>query len=181
MSDFEVKLVSPKHEALHTVAQSNPFDSDIKWEEKEQEIITLMKDRMGVGLACPQLGVGYRMFAMTFMSGESIGIYNPEILESSNERVPMEEGCLTFPLLYFIVTRPKTVKVRFQTYDGETVEDWMDGRDARCFQHELDHINGIIYLEYASDMKLKRAIKKRDKTFNMLKTDQALQQLENEY
>jgi peptide deformylase len=115
------------------------------------------------------------------MSGESIGVYNPEILESSNERVPMEEGCLTFPLLYFIITRPEKVKVRFQTYDGETVEDWMDGRDARCFQHELDHINGIIYLEYASDMKLQRAIKKRDKTFNMLKTDQTLQQLENEY
>jgi peptide deformylase len=181
MADFKIDLVSAKHLALHTVASVDPFDDkDANWEERELEMITLMHDRMGIGLAAPQIGMGYKMFVMTFETGESIGIYNPEILEASTEMVPMEEGCLTFPLLYFIVTRPATVKVRFQTTTGEVVEDWMEGRDARCFQHELDHLNGITYLNYASDMKLKRAIKKRDKTLRMLQIDQALQQLDNE-
>ena len=82
-------------------------------------------------------------------------------------------------LLYFIVTRPAKVKVRFQTANQEVVEDWLEGMDARCFQHEFDHLNGKMYLEYASDMKLKRAMKKRDKKFKILQNDLALQQLEN--
>lgn len=177
----ELELVNPKHPALHSSADVNPFDDkNINWEEKEQQMFELMEKRFGVGLAYPQLGGLYRMFVMTFESGENVGIYNPEILETSKETVAMEEGCLTFPLLYFIVTRPEKIKVRFQTANQEVVEDWLDGRDARCFQHELDHLNGITYLEYASDMKLQRAIKKRDKMFKTLQTDLALQQLENE-
>ena len=93
----------------------------------------------------------------------NIGIFNPEKLEVSEEKVPKEEGRLSFPALYFIVTRPEKIKVRFQTADQEVVEDWLEGRDARCFQHEFDHLQGKLYLEYASDMKLQRAMKKRDK------------------
>lgn len=177
----ELELVNPKHPALHSPATINPFeDKDVNWEEREREMYALMEKRFGVGLAYPQLGGSYKMFVMTFETGENVGVYNPEILEFSTETVPMEEGCLTFPLLYFIVTRPAKVKVRFQTSDQSVVEDWLDGRDARCFQHEFDHLNGITYLEYASDMKLQRALKKRDKTFKTLQTDLALQQLENE-
>jgi len=181
MLNFKLDLVDARNPALHTVASVNPFDDkEANWEEREQEMFGLMGRRMGVGLAAPQLGMGYRMFVMTFESGENIGIYNPEIIESSDETAPMEEGCLTFPLLYFIVTRPAKVKVKFQTNDGTEVEDWLEGRDARCFQHELDHLNGKLYLEYASDMKLKRAMKKRDKMFNTFKLDQDLQRLDNE-
>jgi peptide deformylase len=181
MSDFKLDLVHANNPILRTVANVDPFaDKEANWEEREQEMFGLMERRMGVGLACPQVGMSYRMFVMTFESGEHIGVYNPEIIESSNETAPMEEGCLTFPLLYFIVTRPAKVKVRFQTNDGTEVEDWLEGRDARCFQHELDHLNGKLYLEYASDMKLQRAIKKRDKMFNTFKSDQDLQRLEHE-
>ena len=181
MADFKIDLVSAKHLALHTVASVDPFDDkDANWEERETQMIQLMKDRFGIGLASNQLGMLYRMFVMTFASGEDIGIYNPEILEVSEETVAMEEGCLTFPLLYFIVTRPAKVKVRFQTIDKEVVEDWLEGMDARCFLHEYDHLNGKLYLEYASDMKLKRAMKKREKTFKTLETDLALRQIENE-
>ena len=78
------------------------------------------------------------MFVMTLSTGEDIRVYNPEILEFSKETIGMEEGCLTFPLLYFIVTRPEKVKVRFETVDGGVVEDWLEGMDSRCFQHEFD-------------------------------------------
>ena len=178
---FNIELVPAKNPALQSMATVNPFDDkDANWEERETQMIQLMKDRFGIGLASNQLGMLYRMFVMTFASGEDIGIYNPEILEVSEETVAMEEGCLTFPLLYFIVTRPAKVKVRFQTIDKEVVEDWLDGMDARCFLHEYDHLNGKLYLEYASDMKLKRAMKKREKTFKTLETDLALRQIENE-
>lgn len=178
---MEINLVEPKDTALHTVANINPFDDkDINWEEREAEMFQLMKDRFGIGLASPQLGTNHRMFTMTLSTGEDIGVYNPEILEFSKETVSMEEGCLTFPLLYFIVTRPEKVKVRFQTVDQEVVEDWLDGMDSRCFQHEFDHLQGELFLQYASDMKLQRAMKKRDKQIKILQTDLALRKIENE-
>ena len=177
----ELELVNPKHPALHVPATINPFDDkDINWEEREKEMFNLMEKRFGIGLAYPQVGGSYKMFVMTLATGENVGVYNPEILEESSETVPMEEGCLTFPLLYFIVTRPARVKVRFQTYDQKVVEDWLDGMDARVFQHETDHLFGTLYLDYASDMKLQRAMKKRDKKIKILQNDLALQQLENE-
>ena len=179
--EYKIQLVDARNPALHTVASVDPFeDKKANWEERQKEMIQLMKDRFGIGLASPQLGMGYRMFVMTLSTGEDIGVYNPEILEFSKEEVAMEEGCLTFPLLYFIVTRPEKVKVRFQTVDKEVVEDWLEGMDSRCFQHEFDHLNGKLYLEYASDMKLQRAMKKREKKFKTLETDLALRKIENE-
>ena len=177
----DIKLVEPKTSVLHLEATVNPFDDkDIDWEDRANQMIELMKDRFGIGLASPQIGSNHRMFVMTFATGEDVGIYNPEILELSDETVAMEEGCLTFPLLYFIVTRPKKVKVRFQTVDKEVVEDWLEGIDARCFLHEYDHLQGKLYLEYASDMKLQRAMKKRNKQLKLLETDLALRKIQNE-
>ncbi len=177
----EIKLVEAKNEVLHSKANINPFDDkDINWEEREKAMIQLMKDRFGIGLASPQIGSSHRMFVMTFESGENIGVYNPEILEFSKEEVAIEEGCLSFPLLYFVVTRPEKVKVRFETIDKEIVEDWLEGMDSRCFQHEFDHLEGKLYLEYASDLKLQRAMKKRDKKFKMLETDIALSKIQHE-
>ena len=84
--DFKVTLVEPRNPALHTVASVNPFDDkEADWEKREEEMIQLMKDRFGIGLASPQLGMGYRMFVMTLSTGEDIGVYNPEILEFSEE------------------------------------------------------------------------------------------------
>lgn len=99
-TDFNIELVPAKNPALHSMAEINPFDDkDANWEEREAQMIQLMKDRFGIGLASNQLGMLYRMFVMTLSTGEDIGVYNPEILEVSEETGPMEEGCLTFPLL----------------------------------------------------------------------------------
>ena len=80
------------------------------------------------------------------------------------EEVNLEEGCLTWPLLFFNVKRPERIKVRYTKTDGETdVEMWMDGIDARCFLHEYDHLQGTVFLEHAGDVKLRRAMEKRNK------------------
>ena len=92
-NEFKIQLVEPRNPALHTVASVNPFDDkDANWEEREKEMIQLMKDRFGIGLAAPQLGMGYNMFVMTLSTCEDHGVYNPEILEFSKETVGMEAG-----------------------------------------------------------------------------------------
>ena len=97
----EIKLVEPKKRSIAYQSNSKSFDDkDINWEEREKEMIQLMKDRFGIGLASPQVGTNHRMFVMTLSTGEDIRVYNPEILEFSKETIGMEEGCLTFPLLY---------------------------------------------------------------------------------
>src|SRR6056300_818962 len=93
--DWECKLVEPKHPALHTRANINPFDvQDIDWAEREKEMFQLMHDKFGIGLACPQIGQSYNMFVMNHLHLGDIGIYKPEILEYSEETCRYEEGCL---------------------------------------------------------------------------------------
>jgi len=162
------KIVEPKHPALHRIADIDPFTApeDANWAQREVDMFELMRYNHGIGLASPQIGNSYNMFVMNLQGSGDVGVYNPKILEHSETTVCMEEGCLTFPLLYFNVTRPEKVKVSYTLYDGETqIEDWLEGIDARCFQHELEHLQGKLFLEHASELKLKRAIKKRDKYF----------------
>ena len=163
-----MELVEPKHPALHTVANINPFDTDIDWVDHEQQMFKIMRDKIGIGLASPQLGYSYNMFVMTHSSKGDIGVYNPQILASSEETVVMEEGCLTFPLLFLHLSRPKEVMVRYQTVEQEIVEENFDGLDARVFQHEHEHLQGKTYLDTASDLKLQRAMKQREKAFKRL-------------
>ena len=166
---MKYELIPPSDpRVLSAVAPFNKeiFDEEEKISVKEfaENMFETMKAYGGIGLSANQVGKPYRMFVMgnhiSIANGKKWTCINPKILKYSKETILFKEGCLTFPLLYFIVTRPEKIKVRFQTANQEVVEDWLDGRDARCFQHELDHLNGITYLEYASDMKLQRAIKK---------------------
>ena len=85
---------------------------------------------------------------------------NPEIVWASEETAPYEEGCLSIPEVYDEVTRPARVKVRYLNYQGETVEEEADGLYAVCFQHELDHLNGVLFIDYLSRLKRDRAVAK---------------------
>ena len=170
IEDWKCELVEPKHSALHAHANLDPFSSDIDWAEREKEMFKLMHDKFGIGLAAPQVGSSYNMFVMHHEHLGDIGIYKPEILEAEGE-VMWEEGCLTFPMLYLPVSRPEKIKVKYYKNDGETVvETWMDGRDARCFLHEYDHLKGQLFIDLVSDLKLQRAKKKREKFFKKLET-----------
>ena len=103
------------------------------------------------------------MFVMRHSTLGNTAVYNPEILFQSEETVTLEEGCLTFPALFFHVTRPEAVQVKFQNRKGEEQILELSGMDSRVFQHETDHLNGVIYIQHISDFKLQRAIAKRDK------------------
>lgn len=169
VEDWVCELVEPKHPALHSPATTDPFGADIDWKKREKQMQELMHDKLGIGLASPQIGSSYNMFVMNHSILGDIGVFKPEILELSEETVVIEEGCLTFPLLYLHITRPAKVKVKYFKSDGETiVETWMDGMDARCFQHEFEHLQGELFLDRVSEMKLQRAVKKREKLFKKL-------------
>lgn len=162
-SQWNTTLVEPKHPVLHNPAGIDPLDTDIVWQTVEQEMFKLMHERVGIGLAAPQLGNPVKMFVMRHSTEGDIAVYNPKIINVSEETVSMEEGCLTFPGLFFHVTRPEGVQVTFQNRKGEEQSMELTGMDSRCFQHETDHIHGILHLTYISDFKLQRAIQKRDK------------------
>jgi peptide deformylase len=166
---WKCELVEPKHSALHTKATLDPFAGNIDWQEREKEMIQLMYDKLGIGLAAPQVGSSYNMFVMNHSVLGDIGVYKPKILEYSDEKVGMEEGCLSFPLLYLVISRSERIKVEYFKNDGETkVQTWMDGRDARCFLHEFDHLQGNLYIDLASELKLRRAYNKREKLFRKI-------------
>lgn len=168
VEDWKCELVEPRHPALHKQASLNPFSGDIDWTEREKEMLGLMHDKLGVGLAATQVGSSYKMFVMNHSHLGNIGVYNPEILETEGE-VQIEEGCLTWPMLFVHIRRPEKIKVSWTKNDGETrVETWMDGIDARCFLHEYDHLQGTNFIDLASELKLKRAKDKRDKFLRKL-------------
>jgi peptide deformylase len=161
-------VVDAKDSVLNSVANVDPFTTDIVWKDRESEMFELMERRFGLGLAAPQLGDPYRMFVMKHSQHGLIGVYNPAIVETIGS-VSMEEGCLTFPLLYMVMTRPETIKVRYTKTDGVTVvEETLRGIDARCFLHEYDHLQGVLFVNLVSDLKLKMAINKRNKRYDKL-------------
>ena len=157
-----LKLVEPNHPAIITRCTTDPFElDDVK--SYEQDMLTLMGERFGVGLSSNQVGHNYRMFVMHHTVHGEIGVYNPEIISVSDQSISIEEGCLTFPLLFVILTRPAAIKVKYQNADKEFVEEELTGIDARCFLHEYDHLQGIEFTDRVSKLKLDMAKKKQRK------------------
>ena len=162
---WDVEFVQPSHPVMNRAARVDPFSAkDVDWREREQDLIAYMNMNHGLGLAAPQIGSSYRMFVMKHEHLGDIGIYNPEIVSVTDDEVTWQEGCLSFPLLYLGVKRPSGITVRYTKADGDTrIEVRMDGRDARVFLHEYDHLQGIEFTSRVSKLKLDMAKKKANK------------------
>jgi peptide deformylase len=140
--------------------------------EPPEEIAKNMAEAMekfgGLGLSANQVGLPYRMFVMrTMREGEQESAvepyFNPELTRVSQETELMKEGCLSFPDLYLMIKRSKTVEFKYQDVEGKEHTVMLEGLGARCVQHEIDHLNGILFLQRASRLKLERAQKARVK------------------
>ena len=117
-----------------------------------------MKAAPGVGLAAPQVGVPRRLFV--FDSGEESGAYaNPEIVWRSEETQEGEEGCLSIPGIYFPVVRAMRVRVTAQLVDGRPVEREAEGFLARIFQHEIDHLDGVLFVDRLDPERRREALR----------------------
>jgi peptide deformylase len=129
------------------------------------DMLETMYDAPGIGLAAIQIGVPKRVIVMDISRGEDAPrepryFVNPEILWASEETAPYEEGCLSVPDIYDEVERPARVRLRYLNYQGEAVEEDVDGLYATCIQHEIDHLNGVLFLDHLSRLKRERAIAK---------------------
>lgn len=123
---------------------------------------TMLKNG-GIGLAAPQIGLPYRAFSMR--TSPILVCFNPLIVDSSSEQIVLEEGCLTFPNLVLKIKRPTIIKVRYTLPNGETKTDKFVGMTARIFQHELDHLDGVLFTDKVNPVELEMARKKAKKKF----------------
>lgn len=137
---------------------SNPLFDPKNLAERLNEC---MKRYNGLGLSACQVGIPFRVFAMRVDGDEPYVLFNPKIVSQSDNLISMKEGCLSFPLLFMNVKRPDSVRLRYQTYTGETKTQQFIGMSARVALHEMDHMEGITYLSRASSFELQRATRKR--------------------
>jgi peptide deformylase len=165
-----------------TVAESASILKQVSQpvERVDDDLRRLMDDMLetmyaapGIGLAAIQIGVAKRVIVMDLArEGEAPQprhFVNPEILWRSDETAPYEEGCLSVPEIYDEVQRPARVRLTYLNYQGERVEEEADGLYATCIQHEMDHIDGVLFIDHLSRLKRDRAVQKVKK----LKRDEA--------
>lgn len=133
------------------------------------DMLQTMYDAPGIGLAAPQIGVSQRVLVMDLgvrddtHGGDVWQMINPEIIGQSTETSTYDEGCLSIPGVNAEITRPASVRVRFLNRDGKIEEMDASGLLATCVQHEIDHLNGVLYIDYVSKLKRDVLIRKMKK------------------
>jgi peptide deformylase len=129
----------------------------------------------GIGLAAIQVGVARRLVTMDLAKKDDPPnpqvFINPEIVWFSDEKNTYEEGCLSIPEYYEEVERPRAVRVKFLDRDGKAQEIEADGLLATCLQHEIDHTNGVLFIDHISKLKRDRVIKKYKKAAKLAETE----------
>jgi peptide deformylase len=131
------------------------------------DMLETMYDAPGIGLAAIQIGVPQRMVVIDLAKKDEpknpVVFINPEILSASEEKATYEEGCLSIPEYYEEVERPASVRFRYLNAKGQIEEIEADGLLATCIQHEIDHLDGKLFIDYLSKLKRDRVIKKFSK------------------
>jgi peptide deformylase len=132
------------------------------------DMFETMYEAPGIGLAAIQVGVPLRVVTMDLSKREEDSepkvFINPEIVSSSDEKSVYEEGCLSIPDIHEDVERPARVRVRYLDLDGKPQEADAEGLFATCIQHEIDHLNGVLFIDHISKLKRDRIVKKFTKS-----------------
>ncbi len=162
-SPREIKdLVPPRSEILRQKLE--PFDfvnPPVDPNELAYQLADVMIKQNGIGLAANQIGLPYRVFALK--SNPVLVCFNPRIVDAGTVKTVLDEGCLTFPGLFVKVARPDIIKVRYFEPNGNVVTTKFSGMTAHIFQHELDHLNGVLMTDHVGRTSLEMAIKKAKK------------------
>ena len=146
-----------------------------------KDLSKVMYDNMakygGLGLSANQLGLPYRMFVMgghpQVEDGKVRSVFNPMVNDVSPESINLKEGCLSFPFLFLSIKRPKWCSVKYTNENGEDVEETLHGMSARIFMHENEHMNGYVFTDLVSKLKLERAEKSKQKMIKEIKRRQS--------
>lgn len=141
--------------------------------ELAKEMISVMYEAKGVGLAAPQVGRNIRLVVIDLQNEEGPRIlFDPEIYWVSDEEITYEEGCLSFPELSADVCRPEQVKYSYLNEHGVRVDRTAEGLEARAIQHEVDHLNGVLFIDHISHTKLMLLKKKLESLKKVGKTQE---------
>ena len=137
-------------------------DDDLR--QLMDDMLETMYAAPGIGLAAIQVGVPRQVIVMDLARQddppEPRYFVNPEILWASDETAPYEEGCLSVPEVYDEVDRPARVRLRYLDYNGQEVIEEAEGLFAVCIQHEMDHLEGVLFIDHLSRLKREQAVKK---------------------
>jgi peptide deformylase len=153
-------LVTPEDEKL--ISKSEQFDFQtppMDPKELAETLVNTMFKHNGLGLAANQVGLLYRVFALR--TDPPLVVFNPRIVDASEDQIYLDEGCVSFPNLFVKIKRPKSIRARFEVFTGETFTEKYTGMTARCFQHEFDHSEGILFTSRANNYHLQIAKKNR--------------------
>jgi peptide deformylase len=177
-----LEVPDPRLKTVSTPVET--FDDELK--TLVDDMFETMYAAHGIGLAAIQIGVPLRVLVIDLQPDDPDAepevchhdghehthqptkkepriFVNPEILDPAEELSTYSEGCLSVPEIYADVDRPKTCRVRWQDVEGKTHEEDMEGLLATCIQHEMDHLNGILFIDHLSRLKRNMALKKLDK------------------
>ena len=142
------------------VPVANIKEKPLKWKEITQTMIDLLKKGKGVGIAGPQIGLMQQIFVVSIDNDIPRVFINPSLIETSQETIKYEEGCLSVPGIWADVIRPKAVKVQAWNEQGRPFTLEAEGLLARVILHEFDHLEGILFIDRLSEPKRKRALDK---------------------
>ncbi len=162
-----MKLILDPDPILKQQALDWDFSVDQNASEIETNMIAIMKTFNGIGLAGNQVGLLKRVFTIQLKNHpdklEPFAMFNPKVINQSTDLQSNEEGCLSFPDLFLGVSRPKEITAAYLDKEGKECTITLTGIDARCFLHELDHLNGVVFTQKVKPMALMLARKKQRK------------------
>tara|TARA_E500000178_G_scaffold355986_1_gene430933 strand:- start:1286 stop:1792 length:507 start_codon:yes stop_codon:yes gene_type:complete len=157
---------------LNLVKETNPIlfkeCEDFNFENPQTDPIELAKDlnetmiyNKGLGLSANQVGLSCKVFVVRVEDETPCAFFNPRIVDISENKVSMQEGCLSFPLLFLKVKRPDAVKIRYEDENGNTMTNTFTGMTARVVLHEYDHLKGQVFTNVAHKFESERGLRKR--------------------
>ena len=161
MNDLICELVKETDPFLREKPEAFDFENpQVDPEKLQEQLVENMIHYEGYGLSANQIGISVRAFSMV-LDDKALVVFDPEILEWSEDTTYIKEGCLSFPGLWIAIERARTVAVKFQVFDGEEQGGSMTDLSARIFQHESEHMDGDIFIDNVSGFKVKSAMRKR--------------------
>jgi len=158
-----MQIITLGNELLRQKAEKiDKIDDEIT--DAAKQMLDILKQDKGVGIAGPQVGIMKRIFVIHIDGDEERIFINPSILETSQETVKFEEGCLSVPGIYVDVVRSESVKIQAWNEKGKPFTMEASGLLARVIQHEYDHLEGVLFLDRISELKRKRLMAKYEKS-----------------
>ena len=167
-----LKLLPPSDPKVRSAIA--PFTDDMLKEhdfkdrkELSEEMFKSMARYGGIGLSANQVGLPFNMFVLgnhlSLENGLKMACFNPMIVSTSEETIMMKEGCLTYPSLFLSIKRPRKCVVKYTDENNEVLEEKKTGYESRILQHEIDHLDGKLFIDYLSHLKRNIILKKLKK------------------